>query len=61
MVTPSGYIKETVDELRKVIWPSRQEIIRLTIIVLLISFLVGVYIGGLDYLFTTLFGLIVKR
>lgn len=46
-------------ELAKVTWPKREETIKLTLIVLLISALVGLYVGGLDFIFTKLLSLLV--
>lgn len=39
-----------VSELRKVTWPSRQNTVRLTAIVLLISLIIGAYVGIIDIL-----------
>ena len=50
----SKYLGEVRLELSKVVWPKREEVIRLTLIVITISFIVGVYLGGVDYLFTKL-------
>ncbi len=38
-------------ELKKVEWPSRKVALHLTLIVVIISFLIGAYIGVFDYLF----------
>ena len=51
---PIDYIKESKAEFDKVIWPTPKQTIRLTLLVILISFIVGVYVGGLDALFATL-------
>ena len=51
---PLTYIKESKIELGKVIWPSRKETIRLTLVVSIASVIVGMYIAGLDALFATL-------
>ena len=51
---PINYLKESRSELGKVVWPTRPEIIRMTFVVLAISFIVGAYITGLDTLFTKL-------
>lgn len=51
-LNPIGYLKESKAEFEKVIWPSRQETVRLTIVVLAISLVVGAYISGLDAIFT---------
>lgn len=52
MTTPVTFVRETYDELKQVVWPSRGEIFRLTVIVLLLSVLMGIYIGGLDWILT---------
>jgi len=54
MTSPLTFILETRDELKKVVWPSRAEVIRLTGIVIIISVVVGLYIGGLDFTFAWL-------
>lgn len=54
MSSPVTFLKETYEELKKVVWPSRSDVIRLTGIVIFISFVVGLYIGGLDYIFTAI-------
>jgi preprotein translocase subunit SecE len=47
--------KGVIGELRKVVWPSRQETTRLTIIVLIVCVVMGLILGAFDYGFTTLF------
>lgn len=37
-----------MDELKKVTWPSRAETVRLTMVVILISLIIGLYIGIID-------------
>jgi preprotein translocase subunit SecE len=48
------YNRQVVSELRKVIWPTRQELITYTIVS--ITFVTGMvaFVGLLDYLFTKL-------
>jgi preprotein translocase subunit SecE len=41
-----------VEELKKVTWPTREQTIRLTVIVIGISLIIGVYIGIIDVLLT---------
>ncbi|HLD01898.1 MAG TPA: preprotein translocase subunit SecE [Patescibacteria group bacterium] len=60
MTSPVTFLQQTAEELKKVVWPSRQEVIRLTLIVITISVAVGMYIGALDYMFTKGFELILK-
>ena len=50
------FIVDTISELKKVIWLSRREAIRLTIMVLAISMAVGLVLGALDYGFTKIVG-----
>jgi preprotein translocase subunit SecE len=59
--TPVNFLKEVRDELRKVVWPSRDEIIRLTGVVILISLIVGIFLGGTDFILTKLIGLLITR
>lgn len=51
-INPLAYLKESKAEFGKVIWPNRQETLRLTLVVLFISLVVGAYITGLDTIFT---------
>jgi preprotein translocase subunit SecE len=50
--------RETVGELRKVTWPTPREAWRLTKIVLLVMVIMGAVLGGLDFMFTKLVGLV---
>ena len=50
----SGFIADIVAELKKVTWLSWNEALRLTALVLGISIVVGLVLGGLDYVFSTL-------
>ncbi len=52
------FYRETRAELRKVTWPTRQEAINLTVIVLIVVFGMSVFLGVLDFLFTRFFALI---
>ena len=59
-VSPLAFVNESIAELKKVVWPTRQQIVKLTLVVLGVSVATGLLIGGMDYLFTNLFGLILK-
>lgn len=54
------YLKEVRIELTKVSWPTKEEATKLTIIILASSLVVGIYVGGLDYVFTNLLGIFLK-
>ncbi len=49
--TPVIFLKEVKTELKKVQWPTKDEVIKLTLIVIVISIAVGVYIGAMDFIF----------
>ena len=48
------FISEVRAELVKVTWPKRDEVIRLTLVVIAISAIVAGFVGILDFLFTKL-------
>ena len=50
-VGPAQYIREVRDEMRKVAWPSREEVIRYSIIVVVTVLVYMAFVGGLDYIF----------
>jgi preprotein translocase subunit SecE len=55
-VGPRQYLREVRDEMRKVAWPRKPEIIRYSIIVTVTMAVYTAYIGGLDYVFSLLAG-----
>jgi preprotein translocase subunit SecE len=56
-----GYINEVRGELSKVVWPKRQEVIKLTLVVFSISGIVAIYVGGWDFIFTKALEIIFAR
>jgi len=48
------YFNESWAELKKVTWPTRETVIRLTLLVIAVSVIVGIYIAVLDRIFNTL-------
>ena len=48
------FLKEVKLEMKKVNWPTRQETIKYTLIVIGVSVAVAIYLGGLDVFFTSL-------
>lgn len=47
-----AFTRDIIDELKKVTWPSRKDTIRLTLVVIIISLIIGVFIGIIDILLT---------
>ncbi len=48
-VGPAQYLREVRDEMRKVAWPTRPEVVRYSIIVTATVVVYTAYVGGLDY------------
>ncbi len=53
------FVRETRSELKKVVWPSREQATNLTIIVMSVSIAVGAFLGGVDFIFKKIFELII--
>ena len=54
------YFRETIGELRKVNWPTRQEATNLTIIVLIVTFSMSIVLGFLDFIYSRFMALILS-
>lgn len=50
-VGPAQYLREVRDEMRKVAWPRRPEVVRYSIIVTCTVIVYTSYVGGLDVVF----------
>ncbi|MBI4709481.1 MAG: preprotein translocase subunit SecE [Candidatus Portnoybacteria bacterium] len=50
----TNFLKEVRTEMKKVTWPTRQDTIRYTLIVIGVSLGVAIFLGGLDFLFSFL-------
>jgi preprotein translocase subunit SecE len=59
-ITPQQFINQSIAELKKVVWPTRKQVVKLTAIVIGVSVVTGFFIGGLDFLFTKLMAVIIK-
>ena len=46
------YLKETSAELRKMTWPSKDELIGSTIVTVVVSFIIAIFIGIVDRILT---------
>ncbi len=54
-VGPVAFLQETFSELRKSVWPSREETSRLTVVVIILAIAAGFFLGGLDRIFSEVF------
>jgi preprotein translocase SecE subunit len=48
------FIGETISELKKVVWLTRREAAYLTFLVLLVAIAAGIFLGAIDYGFSSL-------
>lgn len=48
------FLKEVYLEMRKVNWPTRKEALKYTAIIIVVSIFTAAFLGGLDYIFTTI-------
>jgi preprotein translocase subunit SecE len=51
---PVRFVQESVSELRKVLWPSRNELVTYSIVVIAFIAILVAFIAGLDFGFTKL-------
>lgn len=51
-----SFLGEVWEELGKVTWPTKQEAIRMTITVIVVSVIIAAFIGGLDYVLINIVG-----
>ena len=56
----ANYIKGSVEEMKKVTWPTKKETQNYTYLVVGISLGVAVFLGALDYIFTWGLEIIIK-
>lgn len=54
------YFKDTRAEISKVTWPTREEGIRLTIIVVVATIIAGILLFSVDSLFAAIVGLLIQ-
>lgn len=52
------FLSEVKAEFKNISWPKRESLIQLTIVVISISIIVSLVLGGFDYLFTQGIGLL---
>ena len=56
-----NFLKEAQAELSKVVWPTREQTIRYSFLVIVVAVVVGLLLGGLDYILTLLQDFILKN
>jgi preprotein translocase subunit SecE len=56
-----SYLQEVKSEMSRVTWPTKKQVIELTILVITVSAVVGLYVGSLDFIFTNALNKILGR
>ena len=54
------FFKETRAETKKVVWPERRYVAVATSIILVLVFITGFYIMGIDFIFSRIFGFLLR-
>lgn len=47
-----GFFQDVISELKKVVWPTRQVTVRLSVVVVVVSAAIGVLLGAFDWAFS---------
>ena len=55
------YFKDTASEMKQVAWPTQQQALMYSALVIAISALVALYAGAFDYLFQQFISFVVER
>ena len=55
----TDYLRGSYQELKKVVWPTRKEVIQHTALVIGISVGIAIFLGAVDFLLTILLGLVI--
>ncbi|MDD4937967.1 MAG: preprotein translocase subunit SecE [Candidatus Shapirobacteria bacterium] len=55
-----NFFKEVLVEFKNITWPKKDTLIQLTVVVISISIIISLILGGFDYLFTNIIALLGK-
>ncbi len=58
---PVTFLQEAWGELKKAHWPTRETALNLTLVVIAVSIVTGMFLSGVDYIFAKLFALLVQQ
>ena len=59
-INTGSFLGEVKSEMKKVSWPTKKETIKNTSAVLGISFVVAVFLGGLDFIFSKILNIFIR-
>jgi preprotein translocase subunit SecE len=53
-------VRELRSEIRKVVWPTRREVVNLTVVIVALSAAMGAILGGVDFIFAEFFRAVLR-
>ena len=56
----SNYFRDTAAEMKHVSWPTQAQTVVYTVLVIVVSALVALFLGAFDYLFTQLLDIVIS-
>lgn len=54
------YILEVVAEMKRVSWAKRKELLSTTVVVIILSFIMAIFVGFFDFIFSTILRLVIR-
>ena len=54
------YIFEVVAEMKRVSWAKRKELLSTTVVVIILSFIMAIFVGFFDFIFSTILRLVIR-
>ena len=55
------YIKGSIIEMKKVTWPSRKEALNYTVLIVIITIAVAIFLGSLDFIFSKILEIVINN
>ncbi len=55
-----NYLKGAREELAKVVWPTKETTVKHTLVVIVISLVIAIFLGSIDFLFNEVLEIIIK-
>jgi preprotein translocase subunit SecE len=61
MFNPVTYLKQVREEVKKVDWPDKNKTFNLTLVVIVVSVAIALYLTGLDYILNKFITFLINR
>ena len=60
-MNPITYLKEVKVEMKKISWPTRQDTVKYTLMVVGASLFMGLFLGALDFIYSTILNKVILK